>query len=63
MRVVFGVEDVDLIRSGRKVLTELIHSIHPFIVFFRACSETGSPSGRGMQAPGLSLMNGRCDWW
>ena len=34
MRVVFGVEDADLIRTGRIVLTEMIHHAHPFIVFF-----------------------------
>lgn len=34
MRVVFGVQDDDLILAGRKILTEVIRSIHPFIFFF-----------------------------
>ena len=34
MRLVFGVVDDELMKDGRKVISALTHSAHPFIVFF-----------------------------
>jgi len=34
MRLVFGVEEAQFVEAGRVVLTRLLHTVHPMIVFF-----------------------------